>query len=285
MVEEEGVFVFDSNTDPIFQEKRAKSSGRIPTRDSKSNPNSSSVKEFIEHLQKENASLTKLLGDKNRIIAVSGAELRTLRITLQKMQQQNLHLAQANSQMLAELNSGKDRLNDLQHQLGCKNGLLIAKEFELEGKRKAKACETNETKKVKVSEHDEMGVCTVAESGKDQHCNSNGRQKSKSLCPAARKVEESVIGDNRRVVARRPSARFKHDEPKPTNDLFHTDEMDDKMQEDDKASSVKKEANSLRSKISQESRRSSISRPSREVAKKVQSYKEISVNVKMRRPE
>lgn len=135
------------------------------------------------------------------------------------------------------------------------------------------------------------------------------------LCPAARKVEESVVGDNRRfvhtycsvfnlclcvciygnffyfyvmfyrVVARRSSARFKHDEPKPTDDVFHTDEMDDKMQEDDKASSVKKEANSLRSKLSQESRRSSISRPSREAAKKVQSYKEISVNVKMRRPE
>ncbi|XP_076949471.1 SHUGOSHIN 1-like [Bidens hawaiensis] len=250
------------------------------TRDNKSKPNSSSVKEFIEQLQKENASLMKLLGDKNRIIDVSGAELHKLRITLQKMQQHNLHLAQSNSQMLAELNSGKDRLKDLQHQLGCKNGLLIAKEFELEGKRKAKACETNETKKVKVSEHDEMGVCTVAESGKDQHCNSNGRQKSKS----SHRVEEKVLGDNRRVVARRQSAWFKHDEPKPTEDLFHTDKMDNKTQEDDKAFYAKKEVGSLQNIVTQESRRSSVSRPSREVAKKVQSYKEISVNVKMRRP-
>ncbi|MFS7945212.1 hypothetical protein Hanom_Chr06g00521521 [Helianthus anomalus] len=36
-----------------------------------------------------------------------------------------------------------------------------------QGKRKTKACETNETKKGKVSEHEEIGVCTVPESSKD----------------------------------------------------------------------------------------------------------------------
>ncbi|KAL9998871.1 putative shugoshin [Helianthus debilis subsp. tardiflorus] len=303
----EDIYVFDSNTDLVIEdkpkvEKRAKTSivnsGRktladisnmpsVPTtltQDNKSRPNSSTMKDYIEQLQKENVALKKLLADKNKIIEISGAELQKLRMTLQKMQQQNLHLAQSNSQLLADLNSGKDRLKDLQHQLGCKNGVLIAKKLELEGKRKTKACETNETK-AKVSEHEETGVCTVPESSKDQHSNTNGRQKSKSLCSAVKKVQEKGAGDNERSVARRQSARFKHDEPKPAEDTFHTDEIDDKMQGDDIAVSVKKEDDSLPNTVSQEGRRSSISRPSREVTKKVQSYKEIGVNVKMRRPE
>ncbi|KAJ0694059.1 putative shugoshin [Helianthus annuus] len=303
----EDIYVFDSNNDLVIEDKpkveiRAKTSivnsGRkkladisnMPsapttlTQDNKSRPNSSTMKDYIEQLQKENVALKKLLADKNKIIEISGAELQKLRMTLQKMQQQNLHLAQSNSQLLADLNSGKDRLKELQHQLGCKNGVLIAKKLELEGKRKTKACETNETK-AKVSEHEEIGVCTVPESSKDQQSNTNGRQKSKSLCSAVKKIQEKDAGDNERSVARRQSARFKHDEPKPAEDTFHTDEIDDKMQVDDIAVSVKKEDDSLPNKVSQEGRRSSISRPSREVTKKVQSYKEISVNVKMRRPE
>ncbi|KAI3776684.1 hypothetical protein L1987_46472 [Smallanthus sonchifolius] len=301
------VFSLDSNSDVVLEDKpkvenRAKnsivSSGRktladisnMPrtpstlTQDNKSRPNPSTVKEYIEQLQKENTALMKLLADKNRIIDISGAELHKLSITLQKMQQQNLHLAQSNSLMLAELNSGKDRLKDLQHQLGCKNGLLIAKKLELQGKRKTKTCETDEMK-AKVSEQEEMGVCTVAERGKDQHCNANGRQKSKSLGPSVRKVQETGVGDNSRLRARRQSARFKHDEPKPTEDLLHAAEVDDKMQEDDVALPVKKEDDSLPNNASQERRRSSISRPSREVAKKVPSYKEVSLNMKMRRLE
>ncbi|MFS8019937.1 hypothetical protein Hanom_Chr15g01409611 [Helianthus anomalus] len=88
-----------------------------------------------------------------------------------------------------------------------------------------------------------------------------------------------------RSVSRRQSARFKHDEPKPAEDMFHTNEIDDKMHVDDIAVSVKKEDDSLPNKVSQEGRRSSISSLSREVTKKVQSYKEIGVNVKMHRPE
>ncbi|KAJ0806542.1 putative rubber elongation factor, shugoshin, shugoshin, plant [Helianthus annuus] len=108
---------------------------------------------------------------------------------------------------------------------------------------------------------------------------------SGGLCSTVKKVQEKGAGDNGRSIAGRQSARFKHDEPKSAKDTFHTDEIDDKMQVDDIAVSVKKEDHSLPNKVSQEGRRSSISRPSREVTKKVQSYKEISVNVKMRRPE
>ncbi|KAL8199590.1 hypothetical protein R6Q57_013158 [Mikania cordata] len=281
------VFVFESKSDVVFEDKpkvdkMAKnsiaSSGRkmltdisnkprripsILTQDNKSWPNSSNVEEYIEQLQKENAALMKLIADK-KIIDISGAELHKLRITLQMMRQQNLHLAQSNTQMLS--------LKDLQHELGCKNGLLIAKTLELEGKWKTKTSETNENKKPKVSEQEEIGV------HRDQHHNTIGRQKSKSLGPCVKKVQEKGAGDNGRPQARRQSARFKHDEPKPAGGFSCTDEMNDKMQEDDVVFS-------LPNKACEESRRSSISRPSRDAAKKVQSYKEISLNVKMRRPE
>ncbi|GMP45394.1 hypothetical protein CsSME_00013935 [Camellia sinensis var. sinensis] len=46
------------------------------------------------------------------------------------MRQQNLQLAQSNSQMLTELYSEKDRLKVLQHELGSKNALLNAKKLE-----------------------------------------------------------------------------------------------------------------------------------------------------------
>ncbi|KAI3725372.1 hypothetical protein L1987_65159 [Smallanthus sonchifolius] len=59
--------------------------------------------------------------------------MQKLRVTLEKVKQQNLQLAQSNSQMLAELNSVKERQKALNHEIGCKNGLIIAKNLELGG--------------------------------------------------------------------------------------------------------------------------------------------------------
>ncbi|XP_010558152.1 PREDICTED: shugoshin-1-like isoform X2 [Tarenaya hassleriana] len=91
-----------------------------------------SYKEYTERLQKENVALMKVLAERNKIIELSGIELQKLRINLQKMQEQNFQLAQANSQMLAELNVNKDRLKALQHEIGCKNGLLKVIKMQLE---------------------------------------------------------------------------------------------------------------------------------------------------------
>ncbi|GJW09093.1 shugoshin [Tanacetum coccineum] len=225
------------------------------TQDNKPRPSSATVKEYIEQLQKENAALVKLLADRKyssfllalvvfkftcRIIELSGAELHKLRITLQKMQQQNLQLAQSHSQMLADYNSGKDRLKELQHQLGCKNSLLTAKQLELEGKRKLKTRETTDNKKVsKLSDREEPGICTVAEGAKG--CQTNRRQKSKSLGPCVAKGQDEGVADNGRLKTRRQSARFKQDEPRPDEDVFHTENVDlppcrlpdEIMQEDD----------------------------------------------------
>ncbi|CAA7033945.1 unnamed protein product [Microthlaspi erraticum] len=91
-----------------------------------------SSKEYAEKLQKENMTLMKALAHRNKIIELSGVEFQKLRINLRNVQEKNLQLAQANSHMLAELNTSRDRLKLLQHELCCKNVLLEARKVQLE---------------------------------------------------------------------------------------------------------------------------------------------------------
>ncbi|XP_023636592.1 SHUGOSHIN 2 [Capsella rubella] len=86
-----------------------------------------SSQEFAQKLQKENMTLMKALAHRNKIVELSGIEFQKMRINLRSVQEKNLQLAQANSQMLAELNTNRDRLKELQHELGCKNALLKVK--------------------------------------------------------------------------------------------------------------------------------------------------------------
>ncbi|XP_059625378.1 SHUGOSHIN 2-like [Cornus florida] len=254
-------------------------------------------KEYVDQLQKENMALMKLLADRNKIIELSGFELQKLRVNLQKVQQQNWQLAQANSQMLAELNSGKDRLKVLHHELGCKNSLLKAKKIELEEKAKTRTCQKIGSE-VEMTRCEEESSQAVGEYNKP--CNTNRKQRSKSLGPSTTKqVQVNEKSENKRLCLRRQSARFKCEEPERTEDLFELDNAefpicslgDDKMQEDGSASmssSVKKEdteGNTAPRDEAREFRRSSIGRPSRLAVKKVNSYKEVPLNVKMRRLE
>ncbi|XP_022026326.1 shugoshin-1-like [Helianthus annuus] len=65
------------------------------------NASSSSTKEQIDHLLKENAGLMKHVTDKNKVIEMNRVELQKLRIVVQKTQLQNWNLAQTNSHMMA----------------------------------------------------------------------------------------------------------------------------------------------------------------------------------------
>ncbi|KAL7228610.1 hypothetical protein ACSBR2_007339 [Camellia fascicularis] len=105
--------------------------------------------------------------------------------------------------------------------------------------------------------------------------------------------------ENKRFCLRRQSARFKSEEPESTEYVFEIDDAkfpacslhDDQMQEDGSPSmcllvkKIDKEVNSDSSDETLVLQRSSIGRPSRLAAKKVQSYKETPLNMKMRRPE
>lgn len=321
--------------------------------------------DYIDKLHKENMTLMKVLTDRNKIIELSGIELQKLRINLQKVQQQNLLLAQANSQMLAELNSGKDKLKALQHELGCKNTLLKARKFVLEGKAITVTCATSENQ-VLADKQDEAGKfieeqevdnkrsntrrrgrpsknksldsSTVkavqarekidnkrpclrrrsakfnseeAESTEERLClrKQSARIKSEEAEPiderlsskrksASFQYEEPEQTEKRVVHTRRQSARFKSEEPEPTEDLFEIDEAkfpasplcDEQVHENGVTSSnlsvktEQEEGNGAVKDKTQGTTRYS-GRPSRQAAVKVQSYKEIPLNAKMRREE
>ncbi|XWS66232.1 hypothetical protein CRYUN_Cryun05aG0181900 [Craigia yunnanensis] len=279
-------------------------------------PASLRSKDYIDKLQQENMTLMKVLADRNKVIELSGIELQKLRINLEKFQQQNLLLAQANSQMLAELNSGKDRLKALKHELGCKTAVLKAIKSEKKAKNVACATSGNEVGTNKCGKAGESlkeedgedkpcntnrcgkaGESLKEEDGGNKPCNTNRRRQSKSLCPSNIKPLQAKEGvDNKRICLRRQSARFKPQEPETTEDVLEVDDTkflvssscDDKVHESGPISS----GSSVKSQHEEGSRiprneaqelRTSVGRPSRRAAEKVQSYKEIPINVKMRR--
>uniref|UniRef100_A0A5B7CBJ6 Putative shugoshin-1-like n=1 Tax=Davidia involucrata TaxID=16924 RepID=A0A5B7CBJ6_DAVIN len=251
---------------------------KSPIHDEKLLPTASSAKEYIDHLLQENMALMKLIADKNKIIELSGTELRKMRISLQKLQLQNWNLARTNSHISAELNLGNEKLKELQHEIMCNDALLKAKNLE-QGKN--------------VGEHKSY----------DENKPRNGHRRrparSKSMGPSAtfQLVEEKETVINKRRCLRRQSARSTSRQQEPIENLFeiedakfpvvqplHSSMHEDgltslgssiKMQEKDEKCSHRFEA--------KESQRTSIGRPLRRAVEKVQSYKEASLNIKMRR--
>ncbi|KAL5735060.1 hypothetical protein ACOSP7_032921 [Xanthoceras sorbifolium] len=179
------------------------------------------TKDHIEKLHMENMTLVKVVAERNKIIELSGIELQKLRINLQKVQQQNLQLAQANSQMLAELNSGKDRLRALHHELGCKNGLLKASKVLLESKAKTVTTCVASDNQVKADKSDEAGKIVEADDGDNKNCKTKRRRQSKnqsSVSSTVRPIQAEEKVDDKRRSLRRQSARFKFEEAEPMED-------------------------------------------------------------------
>ncbi|XP_073147945.1 uncharacterized protein [Henckelia pumila] len=245
-----------------------------------------SAREYIDNLVKEKMGLVRLIQEKNKVLELSGIEIQNLRTCLQKMQLQNWNFAQANSQMLAELNLGKDKIKALQHELLCKDALLKSKNLELAGhvETNARKKELQESKMVAV----ENGFNEDSEL-----CNANRRRssRSRSLGSSALSTqysEKEAVATKRRRVRRQSTSKIQNLEP--SENLFEID--DEKFPISissnspthvlgSSSSCPKKEVIS----DSNESRRSSFGRPSRRAAEKVQSYKEIPLNAKLRRSE
>ncbi|KAF5742595.1 shugoshin-1-like isoform X1 [Tripterygium wilfordii] len=263
------------------------------TLDAKKQSISFDTKQYIDKLQMEKVALIKVLADRNKIIELSGIELQKLRINLQKVQQQNLQLAKTNTQMFAELNSGKDRLKALQHELGCKNGLLNARKLEME---KAKIVKRQTYgNKVETIKYNEAWDSSQADKGEDKPCGTKKRRPSKVQSlgnPTVKMVEAKDKVDDKRRSSRRQSARFKS-EGEPSEDVLEVDDtkfpvatlgngsvvetgpasvsVSDKDEPDANSLSPENEA--------QDFGWSSIERPTCQAAKKVHSCKEASLKV------
>ncbi|KAL1187826.1 SHUGOSHIN 1 [Cardamine amara subsp. amara] len=130
-----------------------------------------SSKENFENLQKENMRLMKAVVERDGI----KSELQKLRINFQKVQQQNLLLAQANTRILAEFNLSKDQL---QHELGCKNGLVMARKILL--KEKTLPC-TLHSSEVKAPSNAYGGACKTFQPNGADHKNASESSNVNSL--------------------------------------------------------------------------------------------------------
>ncbi|KAM1654246.1 hypothetical protein EV2_006798 [Malus domestica] len=257
-------------------------------------------KDCIEQLRRERMTLIRLVAERTKMVELGGAELQKLRISLQKLQLQNLSLAQSNSRMLAELNLGREKVKTLQHELLCKNALFKAKNLEIEGKTEFKRQNTaSQISKIKEGEDSEEISLHKAENdgetcnlNKGEACNLNKRRATRSRSVDAsttcQKVEDKEKVENKRRCLRRQSARF----ISQTENLFEIEDVklpvsctpDSPMCSSGPTPSI----SSTRKEEGEDNyapRRSSVGRPLRKAAEKVKSYKEVSLVVKMRRSE
>ncbi|KAJ6895175.1 hypothetical protein NC651_021614 [Populus alba x Populus x berolinensis] len=225
-----------------------------------------------------------------KIIELSGNKLRDLRMNYQKLQAQNWNLAQSNSQMLAELNLGREKLKTLQHEIVCKEALLKAKNLGPQGKADMN-CQnvvSQEVEKIEVEKIEEEECVPGAANNDIKHCSRSRRRTARSRC---KNLHLKWLLNTRRCV-RRQSAASRSQEREPAENLFEIEDVrfpvsnssDNSLKENGlTSSSITKEEICKPSNEAQVSHRSSIGRPSRRAAEKVQSYKEVPLNVKMRR--
>ncbi|XP_047316196.1 shugoshin-1 isoform X2 [Impatiens glandulifera] len=254
---------------------------------------SNSTKDYINQLEKENMALQKLIAE-NKLVERMGLEKQALRINmqnmqLQKLQMQNMQLAQSNSQMLKELNLVKDRLKIIQHELGCKNGIIAAQKLELKPKDNTMACQIVVNEVGGTSTDKIVHESSEANRVEIQPSNMNRKLRSKSVdSSAAQKDDLKEKPKSKRVCLRRQSVRLKHED---TEDLFeiHDAKFPICSLSDDEPSDKKEQVSQECSNFAtgddntRESRRSSLGRPLRSAANKIMSYKEIPLNTKMRR--
>ncbi|PIA37169.1 hypothetical protein AQUCO_03000031v1 [Aquilegia coerulea] len=186
-------------------------------------------KEYIEQLQKDNVALKQLLQERNKILELTGVEITKMRINMQKLQQQNRLLAQANSQLTMEHSLDKDRLKAMQHELCCRGNLIIVKDMELQERAATKPCQKSCT--AKKSEMEKVGA--VEDGGGDNKpCNLNRRRQSKIQSMGSSGVEELL--DAKEGVNRRRQSRIR---PLESSAVEEQGEIVEKA--DDKSEEVK----------------------------------------------
>ncbi|BAF26676.1 shugoshin-1-like [Oryza sativa Japonica Group] len=260
-------------------------------------------------LVKENSELVRLLEERDKIIELSGTELQKLRLA-------NWQLAQANSQMLAELNLGRDRLKKLQHQLACSRAVIATKTSELEEAKKAmkrnrnlplpeKAPPASETaqqqqgsdRAAQIKDGDVVNpepaaasdASHAASTKKLSNASRKRMQRSRSLGPAAT-TKLAATPKEKENVQRRKSMRTPVPQPSEhREDLFEIEDLQLAIGGgggggDSKAgTSDPPEQAAVAVAAAQFPRRSSLGRPIRRATERVASYKEMPVNIKLRR--
>ncbi|CAH9135997.1 unnamed protein product [Cuscuta epithymum] len=249
------------------------------------------MQQIIEKYEMGNKALTNALLERVKLIEMTGNEIQRLRAYLQKMQHQNLQLAQSNTQKLAELKLCRQQMKTLQHDLGCKNGMLKAMKLEAEPKKVTPHREIflntiPEAQPIRMEEEDIVDDLN-GDADKDYSGfqKSKRRRQSKSSAPSNHQVQPRVNTDIKRLSVRKLSGRLKHEEIKEEEEWFQIDDDDDTQLSVHPKSDYNPVLENVEKDPFQNEAKdlmlSSLSRPSRQAAKKVQSYTEIPLNAKM----
>ncbi|KAF3793501.1 Shugoshin-1 [Nymphaea thermarum] len=271
---------------------------------------SAAEREIVEKLRKENATMLRAIAERDRIIEIRSLDVQKLKENLVKVTQQNWQLAQSNSQLLAELNIGKDKLKLQQHEFGIMSGMLKAKILELEGQVKKN-----------MSDHSKRSSDSLKESELEKPKLPNQNQRRPSRIPSQMSSSTGQAVTRGCTDSKRRSSIIKREEPQETDQSKKTElisqsdlQVDDRMQQEDGSISLssspidgiepkcavvetkveeKVEAKEEKEESTMElnkpvekkspPRRSSMARPARRASQKIVSYKEMPLNTKLRR--
>ncbi|GJM84711.1 hypothetical protein PR202_ga00407 [Eleusine coracana subsp. coracana] len=234
--------------------------------------------------QLENADLLKLLEERNQIIELSGAEIQKLRLA-------NWELARANSQM--------SLLKILQHELVCSRAALKAKTSELEDAKKMlkrRIVRPQEKTANQTGQHlgsdraaqtkdgdvvDPEPASDATRTGSIQRPGNASRKRmlrSRSLGPGS----ATKLALPKETTQRRKSMRI----PQPSDrreDLFELEDVQLAIG----GCKIDPECTSDNERPGQTPaqflRRSSLGRPLRQARERVATYKEVPLNIKLRR--
>ncbi|KAG6512315.1 SHUGOSHIN 2-like [Zingiber officinale] len=195
-------------------------------------------KDHVAQLVTENNALLKAVAERNEMIRLTNIELQKrsiqcqkLELQLQKANQQNWELARANSQMLGELNLGKDRLKQLQHELGCARSTIQLKYLEIEEREKSKKKESHQNASTKEggTDHDEAAKGACHTTIEKKICNTNKRKlKAQSLGTTSltQSVQSEEQVDGRRRSLRRRSVHSTPESQQPVESLHDVKDIE-----------------------------------------------------------
>nr|GMD24105.1 SHUGOSHIN 2 isoform X2 [Ipomoea batatas] len=238
-----------------------------------------STKNCVDDLIKENIALVKLIQDRNKIIEMTGMELKKLRVGVQRVQLQNWNLAQSNSHMLAELHLNKEKVKALQHELVCKDAVLKAKSLDLK-EAVLKAGKKRDVKDKETGVGDSVPNADINPSKINRKLQAS-KSRPMGSSAASQQAAEKGSTENKRHCLRRQSASPRMQQQEPAK---RVSEFEDIARQYDSLARAQEEdlAPPLEHK-SCCSKRTSLGRPLRRAAGRVQSYKQVPLNVKMRR--
>ncbi|KAG0486134.1 hypothetical protein HPP92_008229 [Vanilla planifolia] len=262
-----------------------------------------------------NENIAKLLKENNvlmRALAERNMEVQKLHSMAAETSRQNWQLAQAHSHIQAELSLSKERLRVAQHELCCTSTALSVKTQELKEHRKLNK-QNKLVQKITSEASDQTSCDTVVEASHlslpSKACLSNRKRPQRSQSLGSKFVTNQLVMKEKDENQRKPlrkSSNAKVEFCVPNEDLFEIKDakflicLADKGDSKDKHSShpglAIESMNTVKEDVVEENQkpikplsvsigRNSLGRPLRKAAQRVDSYKELPLNVKLRREE